>query len=570
MDKDAEKKLDEILAKAKSMKKEQKLDLSSDEDLSIAVMNLVSIEEHFFFTGAKTGNKKYFEMILEVREMRKELLKKLLKNTEGEMWCLPAETNVYTNPEPKAISDISINEKVLTANGKFMPVSHVFERNYKGEMINIKPYYADTLSITPEHPVLCATKVREKQKNLWRKNFTKPQISWKEAKDLEETDFLLFPRFKATKDRKEVKIKYSWTNTGCFRPTKFERIINLKINKELMELVGIYLSEGSINERYYQYKGTKKHNYQLFFSFGKHERFLIKRTSNNFKKIFGFFPRITQTHTSIDINCGKRAIVKFFDQFGRRSSEKQLPFWIVRLPTKKLLPIIWGLIKGDGSVSKYSLKFFTTSKKLAYQLRLILFKIGIIHSLHLREKEKIQGGFIEGRKIIPRSDGFAISISGDAARILYKKIGLKYKVKKTSGNFGYVLKKFVMIPIKKIEKSLFNGKVYNLEVPFEQSYTTFTGVVHNCISKHLLAASMRLMEVGTKQLGVGNKEEAYELFEKAYNIYALFWGLNLNVVQSSDIKEIDANAINKHDQEKRGFMGKLGALVKKVIDCCIE
>src|SRR4030042_6699168 len=88
MDQEAEKKLDEILAKAKKMKREQKLDLSSDEDLSIAVMNLVSIEEHFFFTGAKTGNNKYFEMILEVREMRKELLKKLLKNTEGEMWCI--------------------------------------------------------------------------------------------------------------------------------------------------------------------------------------------------------------------------------------------------------------------------------------------------------------------------------------------------------------------------------------------------------------------------------------------------------------------------------------------------
>jgi hypothetical protein len=91
-----------------------------------------------------------------------------------------------------------------------------------------------------------------------------------------------------------------------------------------------------------------------------------------------------------------------------------------------------------------------------------------------------------------------------------------------------------------------------------------------CISKHLLAASMRLMEVGTKQLSAGNKEEAYELFEKAYNIYALFWGLNLNVVDTSNIKEIDENAINKHDQEKKGFMGKLGDLVKKVIDCCIE
>lgn len=91
-----------------------------------------------------------------------------------------------------------------------------------------------------------------------------------------------------------------------------------------------------------------------------------------------------------------------------------------------------------------------------------------------------------------------------------------------------------------------------------------------CISKHLLAASMRLMEVGTKQLGMGKKKEAYELFDKAYNLYSLFWGLNMKLVNTSDIKKIDEDALNNHDTEKKSFMGKLGVLVKKVIDCCIE
>jgi len=91
-----------------------------------------------------------------------------------------------------------------------------------------------------------------------------------------------------------------------------------------------------------------------------------------------------------------------------------------------------------------------------------------------------------------------------------------------------------------------------------------------CISKHLLAASMRLMEVGTKQLGIGNKKEANELFEKAYNLYSLFWGLNMKLVATGDVKKIDHEAINKHDAEKKGFMGKLGELVRKAIDCCIE
>jgi len=91
-----------------------------------------------------------------------------------------------------------------------------------------------------------------------------------------------------------------------------------------------------------------------------------------------------------------------------------------------------------------------------------------------------------------------------------------------------------------------------------------------CISKHLLAASMRLMEVGTKQHKMGNKEEAQDLFNKSYSLYCLFWAVNMKLVGTKDIKKIDEKALNKHDKERTGFMGKLGELVKKAIDCCIE
>lgn len=91
-----------------------------------------------------------------------------------------------------------------------------------------------------------------------------------------------------------------------------------------------------------------------------------------------------------------------------------------------------------------------------------------------------------------------------------------------------------------------------------------------CISKHLLAASMRLMEVGTKQHKMGHKTEAQDLFDKSFNLYSLFWAVNMKLVNTGDIKKIDDNALNVHDTEKKGFMGKLGELVKKAIDCCIE
>ncbi len=45
-----------------------------------------------------------------------------------------------------------------------------------------------------------------------------------------------------------------------------------------------------------------------------------------------------------------------------------------------------------------------------------------------------------------------------------------------------------------------------------------------CISKHLLAATMRLIESGEKCIGNDDKE-ADELFKDALDVYSLFWFL---------------------------------------------
>lgn len=92
-----------------------------------------------------------------------------------------------------------------------------------------------------------------------------------------------------------------------------------------------------------------------------------------------------------------------------------------------------------------------------------------------------------------------------------------------------------------------------------------------CISKHLLAGSMRLMEVGTKYLGQGDDKEAHAMFKKAYDLYSLFWAMNLKLIKTEGVKKIADDEINNQDKEKgkKGF-GKFGDLVKRLVDCCIE
>ena len=104
-----------------------------------------------------------------------------------------------------------------------------------------------------------------------------------------------------------------------------------------------------------------------------------------------------------------------------------------------------------------------------------------------------------------------------------------------------------------------------------------------CISKHLLASSMRIMEVGTKQLSLGNKKEAYELFDQSYELYCMFWGLNMNMLNIDDVKWIEDTQqdVKKLSEKVKKMMpaktaepvkkqSKLKEWVKKAVNCCIE
>ena len=115
-----------------------------------------------------------------------------------------------------------------------------------------------------------------------------------------------------------------------------------------------------------------------------------------------------------------------------------------------------------------------------------------------------------------------------------------------------------------------------------------------CMSKHLLATSMRLMEVGTKQQSLGKDEEAYKMFNAAYDMYCLFWGLNMGMMETKDLKwvEPDVDEVKKiaakadeamtnisikesvkvsvDDVAEEGALAKMKRFVRKAVDCCIE
>ena len=100
-----------------------------------------------------------------------------------------------------------------------------------------------------------------------------------------------------------------------------------------------------------------------------------------------------------------------------------------------------------------------------------------------------------------------------------------------------------------------------------------------CISKHLLASSMRMFEVGTKALASGDSKTAYDLFDQSYGLYSLFWGLNMGLLTGDKkaakplkktAKKVQAAPVETTAVKGTSKVSKLKSWVKNAVNCCIE
>lgn len=119
-----EDKFKEIIKKIEDIKREHKFDLSMEEDLTVGIMNLLSIEEHLFFTTVKTENEDYLDLLKEVREVRKESMKKILGTHEGETWCVSKHFLAAT------MRLIEVGTKYL-AEDKKKEAGEIFKKAYR-------------------------------------------------------------------------------------------------------------------------------------------------------------------------------------------------------------------------------------------------------------------------------------------------------------------------------------------------------------------------------------------------------------------------------------------------------
>lgn len=143
---------DELIRKVNELKASGSVDLSTEEDLSLAIMNLVSLEEHFFFTAQKTKKPNYLDLLEQTREIRKSLLARMMPHNEGETWCISKHLLAAT------MRLMEVGTK-LHADGKADEAQAMFDSAYQAYSL----FWALRLKLIDLSGV---TKVGDKQLNI--------------------------------------------------------------------------------------------------------------------------------------------------------------------------------------------------------------------------------------------------------------------------------------------------------------------------------------------------------------------------------------------------------------------
>ncbi len=453
-------------------------------------------------------------------------------------FCITEDMEVIGNPKVKKITEYKENDKVLTHKGRFAKVINTRVEDYDGEMVKINPCYGTEVKLTPDHSVLALKSIRtswykNKSKYSFRdpnnytkiiegKNFYKLYEGygpdWIMAGTLEKGDYLAYPIIKEVKDVESIMItdyidatKYSIIGNKIkstdiyhdkeiyekilkeykINPAKGEMVklskkyklpmstisqwingkqntrklldldIKIPITEESMRLFGYYLAEGHNND------------HQVVFTFHKKEQDYINDVKNLMKKVFG----IEANKSNIKDNTyrivfSNKVLAEFFASLlGKRAPNKHMPKWVLFLPENKQKEIIVGHWRGDGTTSKDGYRFDTTSRLLAEQIKQILLRLKILSTFRIDNCGRdIPKYIIEvfGKQI----DKMGI-ILGEKEHEVIKKRSNTY-------NHGWIDDNYAFYPIRAINKEMFSGKIYNLEIEEDSSFALNSAVVHNC------------------------------------------------------------------------------------------
>jgi hypothetical protein len=328
------------------------------------------------------------------------------------------------------------------------------------------------VELTPEHPVLVSRSISSSNGKMMA--FTAPE--WKEAKEVvvkhlpRDGDYLVMPILKGSVAVTDLDISCFATNRELAASKGRGTRLSLPLTTATAWFMGIYVAQG----RTLLSKG------EVILSFN-HDEIEYQEQVLFLARSLGYSPRRVREVTSTKCVFSSLLLARAFREwFGEGAKNKKIPDFIMLHKNDEILR---AFIKGweDGGGHWYSKKSAkpmkhlagaTISKTLGLQLQLLYASLGI--GANLIRIPKYGKSKISGRNLFA-SDLYVIDHSLTGSRQCFTK---------RSENFFFH-------PVRKVERTEYEGPVHNLETT-DNSYLVSNAIVHNCMKE-----ALRLLENGS-------------------------------------------------------------------------
>lgn len=462
-------------------------------------------------------------------------------------FCLTPDNKVMINNKQMTIGEFVESHKdgswqnikkikkysTFTHKSNKKPIKEITRRKHKGNTITITPHYLnESVTLTENHEVFVLSGDRtikkvagnltkddiliipkprttkdipyiDTKKYLHRKESNRPigrilpeakcaEIRKLHSQDLSNSEIARKANVKRDtvtkylrserKKSQELWLKEERGNVKySFGKTKIPS--RIRIDNAFMKLAGYYLAEGSVNLNH-----NRPNSATVTFTFSKTEKKYAGEVRKLVKEVFGLDSSITTHESTTRVTVASSILAELFkNMFGKYAGNKALPPEFLELKGTLLEGIIYGLFRGDASVEKtHHIEYATTSKELAFQIKYVLLKLGILPKYRItgQKPHRLQGRLIRRNHPVHR-----IRAGGFDAERISRITGMKMPSLKGRTKTRYMYCKrfddFFAVKIKEIKKKKYEGYVYNMHVAQDNSYTSSFIAVSNCVPNSL-------------------------------------------------------------------------------------
>src|SRR5262245_2088968 len=217
------------------------------------VIHLAAVVGGIGANRANPGKYFYDNLMMGAQLMEEARLRGVRKFVAIGSVCFTRDALVQTGYRYLTIDKVQIGDDSRSKMGQ-NAIRLVMQRQYTGPAVLLKPYTAEPLVATPEHPFLVHT----------------PQGNrWVAAKDVKEGDYLLIPRPNFHQGSRQYidmpLINEHWRTRNL--PNVIKNVPSrVEIDSDVAWLLGLYIAEGTVS----------RDRTQTYFSFGEEPEVIEK------------------------------------------------------------------------------------------------------------------------------------------------------------------------------------------------------------------------------------------------------------------------------------------------------